>query len=76
MDIKTQNKVDELVNLFASTLRDEAERLYRSGALDIISYDKNQYKLAKILVSASIKRRENDLNDSDLMDDIENLTVI
>jgi len=33
MNVNHQNKVAELVKLFASTLRIESERLYRSGMI-------------------------------------------
>ena len=33
MNPKTQDKINEIVDLFASSLKVECERLYRSGAI-------------------------------------------
>ena len=56
MNPKTQDKINELVDLFASSLKVECERLYRSGAVDVESYDPDKYALPKILVTAAILR--------------------
>ena len=56
MNPKTQNKINELVDLFASSLKAECERLYRSGTVDVGSYDPDNYALPKLLVTASILR--------------------
>ena len=81
MNPKTQDKINELVDLFASSLRVECERLYRSGAVDVESYDPDHYALPKILVTAAIMRRKDEF--APLLDNkgrhkrtIENLTRI
>ena len=81
MNPKTQEKINELVDLFAASLRVECERLYRSGAVDVESYDPDHYALPKILVTAAILRRKDDF--APLLDNkgrhkrtIENLTRI
>ena len=56
MNPKTQDKITELVDLFASSLKAECERLYRSGTVDVDSYDPDHYTLPKILVTAAILR--------------------
>lgn len=60
MNPKTQDKINELVDLFASSLKVECERLYRSGAVDVDSYDPDLYILPKVLVTAAILRRKGD----------------
>ena len=60
MNPKTQDKINELVDLFASSLKVECERLCRSGAVDVGSYDPDNYVLPKILVTAAILRRKDD----------------
>lgn len=60
MDPKTQDKINELVDLFASSLKVECERLYRSGAVDVESHDPDKYALPKILVTAAILRCKDD----------------
>ena len=56
MNPKTQEKINELVGLFASSLKAECERLYRSGAVDVDRYNPDYYNLPKILVTAAILR--------------------
>ena len=60
MNPKTQDKINELVDLFAASLKAECERLYRSGAVDVDSYDADNYILPKVLVTAAIRRRKDD----------------
>ena len=60
MNPKTQDKINELVDLFAASLKVECERLYRSGAVDADRYDEDNYILPKILVTAAILRRKDD----------------
>ena len=56
-DTQHQRKVEEIADLLCSSIKLEAERLYRSGGIDIDAYDSSeQYILAKILVNASIYR--------------------
>ena len=62
MNPKTQDKINELVDLFASSLRVECERLYRSGAVDVDRYDLDQYVLPKILVTAAILRLKDEFS--------------
>ena len=79
MNPKTQDKIHELVDLFASSLKVECERLYRSGAVDVDSYDADDYILPKLLVTAAILRGKGDfapLFDKDHKNDIKNLTSI
>lgn len=76
MDTATQAKIAELTELFCSTLKVECEKLYRSGMIDTDSYDKGQYALAKILLSASIKRLQDDfapLHSKGMMKEVKNL---
>ena len=60
MNPKTQDKINELVDLFAASLKVECERLCRSGAVDANSYDPDYYVLPKLLVTAAIRRRKDD----------------
>ena len=53
---KHLTKVNELIAGLASNLKLEAERLCRSGGIDVSEYDADQYILAKILVTASLRR--------------------
>lgn len=73
---KTQGKVNELAELFASSIKIESERLYRSGLIDHEKFDQGQYALAKILVTAAIHRLKDDfspLHDRQLQREIKNL---
>ena len=58
MNPKTQDKINELADLFAASLKEECERLYRSGAVDVDRYNPDHYILPKILVTAAILRRK------------------
>ena len=58
MNPKTQEKINELADLFAASLKEECERLYRSGAVDVDRYNPDHYILPKILVTAAILRRK------------------
>ena len=60
MNPKTQDKINELVDLFAASLKEECERLCRSGAVDVGSYDPDNYVLPKLLVTAAILRRKDE----------------
>ena len=60
MNPKIQEKINELVDLFAASLKEECERLHRSGAVDVDSYDPDNYALPKLLVTAAILRRKDD----------------
>ena len=62
MNPKTQDKINELVGLFASSLKVECERLCRSGAVDVDRYDLDQYVLPKILVTAAILRLKDEFS--------------
>lgn len=50
-----QRKCHELIDLMASAIKIEAERLYRSGGIDVSSYSPDEYALAKILVTVAAK---------------------
>lgn len=79
MNTRTQDKINELVDLFASSLKVECNRLYRSGAVDVDRYDQDQYVLPKILVTAAILRLKDEfapLHDKQQVAAIKNLTSI
>ena len=80
MNPKTQDKINELVDLFASSLKVECERLYRSGAVDAGSYDADNYILPKLLVTAAILRCKDAfapfLSDKESKSTVESLTRI
>ena len=80
MNPKTQDKINELVDLFAASLKAECERLYRSGAVDVDSYDADNYVLPKLLVTAAILRRKDDFvpfpADKESKSTVESLTRI
>ena len=78
MNPKIQDKINELVGLLTTSLKVECERLYRSGAVDVDSYDADNYILPKILVTAAILRRKGDFAPiaKNYKDEVENLTRI
>ena len=78
MNPKTQDKINELVDLFAASLKAECERLYRSGAVDVDSYDADNYILPKVLVTVAIRRRKDDFApfDKERKRAVKNLTRI
>lgn len=71
-----QAHVKELVDTFASTLKLECEKLYRSGGIDPNRFSPDEYALAKILVTAGIRRLADDfspLHNKAWLADINNL---
>ncbi|MBM9615237.1 hypothetical protein JWJ90_13200 [Desulfobulbus rhabdoformis] len=76
MDQKTDEKINELANFFCSSLKIEAQKLARSGMIDVGKFDPDQFALAKVLLTASIKRMQDDfapVHDKKLQADVENL---
>ena len=57
MDPKHYKNIAELAGQFASAITGEAERLAKSGGIDIEAYDPRDYGLAKILLSAAIQNK-------------------
>ena len=53
-----QRKTHELIDLYASNLKIETERLYRSGAIEPDDYDPEYFYLAKVLLTAAIRRTQ------------------
>jgi hypothetical protein len=80
MDFKTQDKVNELVDLFASSLKLECQRLYHSGGIDITRFNFDQYPLSKVLLTAAIHRMKDEyappIHNPKLRDDVINLIKI
>ena len=80
MNPKTQEKINELVDLFAASLKVECERMYRSGAVDVGSYDPDKYILPKLIVTAAILRCKDAFapfpTDKESKSTVENLTRI
>jgi hypothetical protein len=71
-----QEKVGELIDAMASTLRITAQRLYRSGAIDPDRYSVDEYALAKLLVTAAMYRHRDDYSpryNARYVDDLKNL---
>ena len=71
-----QNKIDELIDLMASTLRVTAQRLYHSGAVDVDRYNPDEYALAKLLVTAAMYNHRDDFmprHNARYSEDLENL---
>jgi hypothetical protein len=64
-------KVDELIETMASTLRITVHRLYHCGGIDPDSYDTNNYVLAKILVTAAMRHHVDDFAPPFEKEDIE-----
>lgn len=48
-------KINDLVNSMTTSIKTEAHRLGESGAIDLESYDPEEYALAKILVTAAMR---------------------
>ena len=55
-----ESKINELINTITSTLRVTAIGLGRSGAINEDDYNPDEYVLAKILVSAAMRRHVDD----------------
>jgi hypothetical protein len=60
MNPKHQEKIDELINSLAATMRTTAQRLYSSGAIDVDGYNPDDFVLARILVTAAIDQHRYD----------------
>lgn len=58
MNPKHQEKIKELVEIFASNLIVVCERLYRSGGIAVEDYSTEDFALAKILLSAAIEQQK------------------
>jgi hypothetical protein len=56
MKSKHQDKINELADLMASALKIECQKLVSSGAIDESDYDADEYKLAKLLMTAAMHR--------------------
>lgn len=48
-----QAKIHELVESLAAMIKVEAEKLYRSGGVDVDAFSVDDYRLAKIVVTAA-----------------------
>jgi len=48
-------KISELADSMAASIKIEARRLGESGAVDLETYDPEEYALAKILVTAAMR---------------------
>lgn len=48
-------KISELADSLTASIELEAQRLGKSGAIDLESYDPEEYALAKILVTAAMR---------------------
>jgi hypothetical protein len=59
MDPQHQEKCRELIDEIASRLKVECCRLYNSGGIDPAHYSADDYRLAKILVTASMMKAIN-----------------
>ena len=76
MNSQHENKIHELIESFSAVLKIECEKLYRSGMLDIDSYDPDQYLLSKVVLTAALHRMKDDCaprHDKELMRDVKNL---
>ncbi len=72
-----QEKIDELIDSMAQSLKAECQRLLVTGALNVDSYSKEQYVLARTLVSAAMHIHANDFAnvvDKKFMENVKNLT--
>lgn len=56
MNKKYNSKIKEICNMVKSDIYEEAIHLLNSGMIDAEDYNKDEYALAKIIVSASIER--------------------
>jgi len=68
-------KINDIVNSMTASIKTEAQRLAKSGAIDLESYDPEEYTLAKILVTAAMRNLTDDyapLNKR-YFEDLENL---
>jgi hypothetical protein len=57
-----ETKINELIVVMAAALRSEARILYKSGAINAESYNENEYRLAKLILTAAIERRSEDFS--------------
>ena len=76
MHPKHQEKIHELVDLVASTLKVTCGRLYGSNGIDPEEYDPKDYVLAKILLTAALRQHVNDfepLSKGPAKEDLKNL---
>lgn len=72
------DKTNEILNLLVSSMRVDIQKLIRSGAIDLDAYNPDEYVLAKILVTAAMRRSKNDFQP--LLDEhreiVKNLEVV
>lgn len=70
------DKINELIDGYAETLRTECNRLLNSGGIDPDFYDPEVYGLAKIVLTAAIRRTANNCfpaHDGNAVREIKNL---
>lgn len=53
-------KTNELIKMLATEMKKTCEHLYSSGALDVDKFNPDEYALAKILVTAAMRRHKDD----------------
>ncbi|MDY0362784.1 MAG: hypothetical protein RBR08_15150 [Desulforegulaceae bacterium] len=51
-------KIDELLKNWSDTVLEDAKKLLASGMIDTASFNDAEYALAKIILTAAIKRNE------------------
>lgn len=72
---KHQAKINELIDQYATFLRTECRKLISSGMIDVDAYQDDDYRLAKIILTAAIKRTQDDfrMEDRVFFDEFTNL---
>lgn len=69
-------KINELVGSITVSIKLEARRLGQSGAIDLETYNPDEYALAKILITAAVRNHIDNyapLNKGQYQEDLENL---
>ncbi len=55
-----RDRIHDMADFFATSLKLEAERLYRSGMINPAMYSRHDHALGKILLRAAIERTKED----------------
>lgn len=73
-----QQKLEELIAAYSAQLAVEAQRLYHFGGIDVDAFPVDEYRLAKVLLTAAIERTMHDYRpfSEDLREQIKNLVAM
>ncbi len=61
----THDRCNELIDVLADAMKGTCQRLYNSGGVNVEDYSPEEYVLAKILVTAAMRKHSEDYSPLD-----------